>query len=747
MGNIRLKRFNSKKLLLIILVILGLVVTFYYFENLIFGRAPMKPSLSIIRVSSQKVPLYGLLELDLNVTGNFKNPFNPDEIEVSAIIETPKGETIEIPAFYYQEFKRELVEGRETLTPVGEPYWKIRFTPMEVGTYKLHVLLKTTDHTITSEELTFDVYESNRGGFVRVSEIDKRYFKVENGESLFFIGHNVCWFGNRGTFDYDEWFSAMNNSGENITRIWMAPWAFGIEWKKLGYYDLAEAWRLDYVIKKAEEKGIYIILCLMNHGQLQSSGLTGQWNDNPYNAKNGGPLSKPEDFWTDENTIRLFKKRLRYIVARWSYSTHVLAWELWNEVELTDNYDFDAVAKWHEEMAKYIREIDPYRHLITTSSDPRLGGLNGIDFVTVHKYGPQSFKDIAGVIPEIIENLWISHGKPVLITEFGADWRWFDNPYYYKDVEGVELHNGIWSSVLSGSASTSMLWWWDNYIHPYNLYGHFKALSNYLKGVNPEESRFVKIQAKVLIPSLLKREDLTEITIYPSLGWVKPAVNVFKIEVDGKVTNVSQLSSFIHGKAHPELKNNPTFIVSLPYGGEAVIHVNSVSRSGATLDVYVDDLLVESRVFKDIDGKNDAEAEEYNLDVKVAVPPGLHKLRFDNSGGDWLTFDYVKFTNAVAKQSKLRVIGLKNDTMSLIWVQNKDHTWWNVVNNMSIEPIEKVEVELSGFKDGNYVIEYWDTYSGVVMKTEEVVAVDEEIHLIIEDVKKDIALKIYRKTS
>jgi hypothetical protein len=144
MGNIRLKRFNSKKLLLIILVILGLIVTFYYFENLIFGRAPMKPSLSIIRVSSQKVPLYGLLELDLNVTGNFKNPFNPDEIEVSAIIETPKGETIEIPAFYYQEFKRELVEGRETLTPVGEPYWKIRFTPMEVGTYKLHVLLKTT---------------------------------------------------------------------------------------------------------------------------------------------------------------------------------------------------------------------------------------------------------------------------------------------------------------------------------------------------------------------------------------------------------------------------------------------------------------------------------------------------------------------------------------------------------------------------------------------------------------------------
>jgi len=746
MGNIHLKCSSVKKLLSIILTILGLAITFYYFENLIFRGTLMKPSLTIIRVSSQKVPLYGLLELDLNATDSFKNPFNPDEVEILALIKTPKDETIEIPAFYYQEFKRELTEGRETLTPVGEPYWKIRFTPVEVGTYKLHVLLRTASHTVTSEELTFDAYESDIRGFVRVSEVDKRYFKVENGESLLFIGHNVCWFGNRGAFDYDEWFSAMNKSGENITRIWMAPWAFGIEWKKLGYYDLSEAWRLDYVIKKAEEEGIYIILCLMNHGQLQSGGLTGQWNDNPYNVKNGGPLSKPEDFWTDENAIRLFKKRLRYIVARWGYSTHVLAWELWNEVELTDDYDFDVVAKWHEEMAKYIREIDPYKHLITTSSDPRLGGLNGIDFVTVHKYGPQSFKDIAGVIPEIVENLWISYGKPVLITEFGADWRWFDNPYYYKDVEGVELHNGIWSSVLSGSASTSMLWWWDNYIHPYNLYGHFKALSNYLKGVNPEKSRFVKIQAKVLIPSPLRREDLTEITMYPSLGWVKPEVNVFKIEVDGKVANISQLSSFIHGKAHPELKNNPTFMVSLPYGGEAVIHVNSVSRSGAALDVYIDDLLVESRVFKDIDGKNDAEAEEYNLDVKVAVPPGVHELRFDNSGGDWLTFDCIKFTNAVAKQSKVRVIGLKNDTMTLLWIQNRDHTWWNVVNNIPIEPVEKVEIELCDFKDGGYIVEYWDTYTGVVVKIEETVAVNGEIHLTIEDLEKDVALKIYRKT-
>jgi hypothetical protein len=747
MRKIYLKRYHVKKLLPIIIVILGLTIIFYYLKNLRLWEAPMKPSLSIIGVSSQKVPLYGLLEVDLNVTGKFKNPFNPKEVEVSASIETPTGETIEIPAFCYQEFKRELTDGGERLTPVGEQYWKVRFTPVEVGNYRLHVVLKAAGYTTTSEELTFNVHESDRKGFVRISEADRRYFKIENSESLLFVGHNVCWFGARGTFDYDEWFSAMSKAGENITRIWMAPWAFGIEWRKLGYYDLAEAWRLDYVVRKAEEEGIYIILCLMNHGQLQSGGLTGQWNENPYNVKNGGSLSKPEDFWTDENAMDLFKRRLRYIVDRWGYSTHILAWELWNEVELTDNYDFGVVAKWHEEIAEYMRKIDPYKHLITTSSDPRLGGLNGMDFVTVHKYGPQSFKDIAGAIPEIVESLWVSYGKPVLITEFGADWRWFDNPYYYRDVEGVELHNGIWSSILSGSASTSMLWWWDNYIHPYNLYGHFRALSNYLKGVNPEKSGFVKIQAKVLIPSPLRGEDLTEITVYPSLGWVKPEANVFKIDVDGRVANISQLSSFIHGKAHPELKNNPTFIVSVPYGGEAIIHVNSVSRSGATLDLYIDNLLAKREVFGDIDGKNDAEAGEYDLDVEVAVPPGVHEVRLDNSGGDWLTFDYVKFTNAIAKQSKVRAIGLKNEAMALLWIQNKDHTWWNVVNNISIEPVEKAEIELYSFENGSYMVEYWDTYAGAILKAEETPVVNGKVQITVENLEKDIALKIYRKNS
>lgn len=534
----------------------------------------------------------------------------------------------------------------------------------------------------------------------------------------------------------------MNLNGEKITRIWMAPWAFGIEWGKLGYYDLAEAWRLDYVLEKARETDIYVLLCLMNHGQLQSGGDTGQWNDNPYNAARGGPLSSPEGFWRDESAIDLFKRRLRYIASRWGYSTQVLAWELWNEVELTDNYEFEMVAEWHNEMTTYLRGIDPYGHLVTTSSDPRFGGLDSMDFLTVHRYGPPGFLDIGGALHSMIEHLLERHEKPVLVSEFGADWRWSGDPYTTKDTEGVQIHNGIWSSVLSGSASSAMLWWWDNYIHPYDLYYHFKALDRYVHGIIPDRARLSPLKASPIPPEKIAAEDLCNLTVYPSVGWARPEANIFEIDLYGGVTNLSQLGGFVHGTYHPELKNNPTFIVDFMYGGEAIIHVNSVANSGGILELYLDGSLVKTVSLPDLDGQNDAAVNEYDLDVAIPVPPGKHEIGLDNSGNDWFTFDSAMFTNAVLKISKARVIGLSNETFAMVWIQNKDHTWWNVVNGIPVETLARIDLELLGFTNGEYVVEWWNTYTGEIIKQETVQPVNGKIPLSIEQLYSDIAAKV-----
>jgi len=702
----------------------------------------VKPELKILQVSGE-IPLYGVLEIDLNTSSFYENPFNPNEVNITALIKAPSGKSIHIPAFYYQNYSRELGSGGEVLTPTGGTYWKVRFSPKEIGQYVVSIKLQGGGEAITSDNMTFNVHPSDGLGFVELSEGDRRYLKFSNNRSHFFIGHDVCWFGSNGTYDYDEWFSSMNLNGEDITRIWMASWAFGIEWDRLGYYDLMEAWRLDYVLRKAEENGIYVILCLMNHGQLQSGGLTGEWGDNPYNSAKGGPLDRPDDFWMDEEAIGLFKRRLTYIVSRWGYNTHILAWEFWNEVENTDDYDFPVVSGWHDEMVAFLREIDPYEHLVTTSSDQRFGGLGSMSFVTVHKYGPDSFKDIAGKVPEIIEGLWTRYEKPILMTEFGADWRWFDDPYTYRDKEGVEIHEGIWSSILSGSPSSAMLWWWDSYIHPYNLYYHFKALSEYLKGIDPIRSRFGALHAELVPSAAASRDDLANMTIYPMLDWARPEADLFRVEADGTVSNTSHFCYFIQGRAHPELRNNPTFVVNFPFGGDIKVHINSVASSGAVLEIYDNGSNVYTISLPDRDHGNDAFVNEYDLTVSAPLPPGNHEVRLDNSGGDWLSIDYVEFTAVTLKEAKGRIIGLNNGTLALVWVQNRDHTWWNVVNELPIETIREMVVELSGFLDGKYVVEWWDTYSGTIIKSEEIEISRGKFQVTILNLDKDLALKVY----
>jgi hypothetical protein len=101
----------------------------------------------------------------------------------------------------------------------------------------------------------------------------------------------------------------------------MPSWAFGLEWitrgtdgsvssSTLGNYGarLDRAWQLDYVIELARQHGIMVMLSIQNHGPFSLTSNP-EWNDNPYNAANGGPLQSPRDFFTSDEAQQLFKRR------------------------------------------------------------------------------------------------------------------------------------------------------------------------------------------------------------------------------------------------------------------------------------------------------------------------------------------------------------------------------------------------------------------------------------------------------
>ncbi|MCK4374707.1 MAG: hypothetical protein KAX19_05235, partial [Candidatus Brocadiae bacterium] len=208
---------------------------------------------------------------------------------------------------------------------VGEPYYAVRFMPREPGTHRYQIL---RDGKVVHRG-RFRCVPSDLPAPMRISAADGAYFEREDGRPWLAVGENVCWYGRGRTFDYEQWLNRLAEAGGNYCRIWMPPWAFAVEWGGLGRYRLDRAHELDYVLKLARRLDIHVMLCLDYHGAFLRRG--GTWPDNPYNATKGGPCARPLDFFRGEEATQLYRRRLRYLVARYASYGNLLAWEFFNE--------------------------------------------------------------------------------------------------------------------------------------------------------------------------------------------------------------------------------------------------------------------------------------------------------------------------------------------------------------------------------------------------------------------------------
>lgn len=224
------------------------------------------------------------------------------------------------------------------------------------------------------------------------------------------------------------------------------------------------------------------MLTLLNHGAFSTS-VNPEWNDNPYNAANGGPLKEPRLFARNAEARELFKRRVRYIAARWGYSPNLLAWEWWNEVNWTPIDDI-SLKPWVAEMTAHIQQYDPYRHLVSLSyaaagGSTALWKMPELSFIQIHDY---SGNDPAKLLPLHYQVMSPKYAnKPILLAEYGYS---ADGASARPGRDVVHFHNGLWAAPFSGMSSTAMYWWWDTLIDPQNLWGEYKSISTFLKDEN-----------------------------------------------------------------------------------------------------------------------------------------------------------------------------------------------------------------------------------------------------------------------
>ncbi len=456
-----------------------------------------------LRLLTPQAHQYELVELEFAKGIGNANPFDPSQATIDAIITLPSGRTLRVPGFWFQDFRRSLrnpeASGNnriEVLTATGQPAWRIRFSSPEAGVHRVAVEWHIAGDKGRTGTTDVHIEAGSRAGFIRRSPRNARFLAHDSGRPFFPIGENLCMYEKaEGTYYFDRLLEKLAAAGANYVRLWQEYYVpgdpsivaaagdggftgFPLETQAtgLGRYDLASAWRLDHVASECERRGIYFQLTSEMTVWWQPR-MKHRWPRNPYNAANGGPCAKPGDYFTNPQARELVRRRLRYNVARWGWSMQLAAWELWNEVD--NNADFDPAANedWHREMSAYLKAVDPWKHLITTSwRDPRMFALPGIDIVQAHSYWNAEY-DAAQYAVQDTDHLMRPFGKPFFFGEQGIE-----DPASaaINDPEGRHFHDALWSSALSGAAGTGLYWWWHNYVEQLDLYRHYKSLAAFI---------------------------------------------------------------------------------------------------------------------------------------------------------------------------------------------------------------------------------------------------------------------------
>ncbi len=411
---------------------------------------------------TEHISQYDKAEFQIAVADTFSQPYDSRMVALNMILESPSGKSLFLPAYY------------ETQT-AGSSIWKARFTPQEAGEYSYHFeLIRDGEVSIISKKGNFTASASEKDGFLHIDGFWTLQF--DSGKPFRGIGENVAWEARAREdpkWTYDYFLASLAENYANYFRVWMCPWNFPVAWPEVSsterytsseeYFNPSGIKRLDEVVQMIDSLDLYMMLAFNHHGGIiENRG----WQHNRYNAANGGPAATPAAFFTSPLAREMFKNQLRYIVARWGFSPHIAAWEFFNEV---DNAVFSrqdsiiiphqAVTDWHQEMAAYLKSIDPYGHIVTTSVSHReiegLYALEDLDLNQMHVYKRTK------QIPEEILMYTEKYQKPFSWGEFGYEWDWNKDFSEFADEMDHDYKIGLWYGLFNPTPILPMTWWWE----------------------------------------------------------------------------------------------------------------------------------------------------------------------------------------------------------------------------------------------------------------------------------------------
>jgi len=445
-------------------------------------------------VSNAHAAQYERVDLTFDLVAHWADPYDPDDVKVDVAMSTPGGGRLVVPAY--------LVSGASD----HKSTWRASLSPRQVGTYRYQVEVLDGGKALEQHLAgTFDVAAGTGKGFLRVR--DNWMLQFDNGELFRGVGENLAWehrdhddskffrtLNEDSRFNYDDMLGNLAANGGNFARVWMIYWNLPLDWQwvdnnaryrvSTSRFNESGIRRMDQLLALAEKNHVYLMLALDSHVGLMGEG----WEHSVYNARNGGGAATPAEFFSSQAARKRYRDKLRYLVARWGYSTNIAAWEFFNEV---DNAIYahkeqpipdELVTRWHREMSDYLKQLDPSGHIITTSISHReVAGLYDLPSIAINQ---RHIYKALNSIPTTLRQASAEHGKPFVIGEAADEWDWSQN--FDDDSRGMIGHfkRQLWYGLFNPTPVLPMTWWWE--------YFDAKGMTPYFKGVQAINQRMLR---------------------------------------------------------------------------------------------------------------------------------------------------------------------------------------------------------------------------------------------------------------
>ncbi|WP_144037300.1 hypothetical protein [Sphingomonas sp. TZW2008] len=210
-----------------------------------------------------------------------------------------------------------------------------------------------------------------------------------------------------------------------------------------------------------------------------------RWRHHPWNAANGGPVTRLSALLPDPAARAAIKARLTFMVTRWGSSGALFAWDLWNEIHHAWAGDSaDCFGEFIADLSQHVRRLE---ERLYGRSHPQTVSLFGpeldwrpdlplaepifrhpnLDFATIHIYRSGSIDDprdtvtpalaMARIVRRCLSE--IGDGRPFLDTEHGPIHRFKDKRRTLpEDFDDEYFRHISWAHLASGGAGGGMRW-------------------------------------------------------------------------------------------------------------------------------------------------------------------------------------------------------------------------------------------------------------------------------------------------